>query len=168
VENSTSEFNFCYIAPEVVPYLMPNSASSPISDVLPDEFWQGIHQFNQGDYYDCHDTLEALWMAADPIKKSFYQGILQIAVGFYHLRNQNWRGAAILLGEGSQRLEFYEPDYGGIDVTHLLDQSQTWLAALQETGPDGVEIVAAGLSQLTVPSPIHTVSLPKPPKIEGL
>jgi predicted metal-dependent hydrolase len=66
----------------------------------PPTFWQGIAQFNQGAFYDCHDTLEAVWMVAPTGEKPFYQGILQIAVGLYHLSNHNWRGAAILLGKG--------------------------------------------------------------------
>ena len=57
------------------------------------EFWQGVQQFNQREYYACHDTLEAIWMEASEPEKTFYQGILQIAVALYHLSNQNLRGA---------------------------------------------------------------------------
>ncbi|MGK7902131.1 MAG: DUF309 domain-containing protein, partial [Hormoscilla sp.] len=31
---------------------------------LPSAFWQGIEQFNQQEFYACHDTLEALWIEA--------------------------------------------------------------------------------------------------------
>ncbi|MEL6325533.1 MAG: DUF309 domain-containing protein [Cyanobacteria bacterium J06626_23] len=112
---------------------------------LPDEFWQGLAQFNRGDYYDCHDTLEALWIEAPAVDKPFYQGILQISVGFYHLRNCNWRGAAILLGEGSSRLCPFEPNYGQVDVADLVDQSTDWLTALQQTGPERVAEIAQQL-----------------------
>jgi len=70
---------------------------------------QGITQFNQQDFYGCHDTLEAIWLEAIAPEKNFYQGILQIAVGCYHLGNDNWRGAVILLGEGIRRLADYSP-----------------------------------------------------------
>ena len=75
---------------------------------VPDEFWQGIEQFNQQQFYDCHNTLEAIWIDAEPSEKNFYQGILQIAVALHHLSNLNWRGAVILMGEGINRLRFYE------------------------------------------------------------
>ncbi len=106
--------------------------------VPPEEFWQGVEQFNQQEFYACHDTLEALWMEALEPEKRFYQGILQIAVGCYHLGNLNWRGAVILLGEGIGRLRDYQPDYEGIDVTGLISQSAELLKALQQAGPEQV------------------------------
>ena len=104
----------------------------------PDEFWQGVEQFNQQEYYACHDTLEALWIEAVEPQKRFYQGVLQIAVACHHLLNLNWRGAAILLGEGIGRLRDYQPDYEGIDVTSLIIQSAELLQALQKSGHEQV------------------------------
>lgn len=103
-----------------------------MTDTMPDEFWQGVNEFNQGEFYACHDTLEALWMQASEPDKTFYQGILQIAVALYHLGNSNWRGTAILLGEGMNRLGRYAPSYGGIDVDELLGDSAVLLKAVQQ------------------------------------
>jgi len=106
------------------------------------QFWQGVEQFNQGEFYACHDTLEALWMEAiDPLR-TFYQGILQLAVACHHLSNHNWRGAVILLGEGISRLRRYQPSYAGIDVTQLVTQSVQLLTKLQQSGPDRVAELA--------------------------
>ena len=105
---------------------------------ISNEFWQGVEQFNQGQFYACHDTLEALWIEATEPEKTFYQGILQIAVGIYHLSNSNWRGAVILLGEGINRLRRYPATYSGIDVDELLSQSVVLLKTLQQTGPEKV------------------------------
>jgi uncharacterized protein len=101
-------------------------------DKLPPEFWQGVEQFNQRQFYDCHDTLEALWMEAIDPERTFYQGLLQIAVALYHLGNQNLRGAIILLGEGMNRLRHYQPSFADIAVTPLLDQSRALQAKLQQ------------------------------------
>ncbi|MBD2103828.1 DUF309 domain-containing protein [Leptolyngbya sp. FACHB-261] len=112
-------------------------------DVAP-AFWQGVEQFNQGEFYACHDTLEALWMEAIEPPRSFYQGVLQLAVACYHLGNQNWRGAVVLLGEGISRLRRYPDDYGGIDVDALLISSSALLTELQRLGPEGtIEFLAA-------------------------
>lgn len=105
---------------------------------IPPTFWHGVEQFNQGQFYACHDTLEALWIEATEPQKTFYQGILQIAVGIYHLSNSNWRGAVILLGEGINRLQPYPSTYNGINVDELLDQSVVLLKTLQQTGPEKV------------------------------
>ncbi|MBP5971363.1 MAG: DUF309 domain-containing protein [Brasilonema angustatum HA4187-MV1] len=116
-----------------------------MNEEMPDEFWQGVEQFNTGEYYACHDTLEALWIEATEPDKTFYQGILQIAVALYHLGNKNLRGAVILLGEGSNRLRRYPSEYGGIDVDELLIQSAALLKALQLTEPE--KIAALNLGQ---------------------
>lgn len=102
------------------------------------EFWQGVDQFNQQQFYACHDTLEALWMEAMEPEKTFYQGVLQVAVGCYHLSNHNWRGAAILLGEGTRRLQDYQPAYAEINVSSLLEQSLDLLSALQQIQPETI------------------------------
>jgi hypothetical protein len=110
-----------------------------MSETMPPEFWQAVEQFNQGEFYACHDTLEALWLEeVDPLRR-FYQGILQIAVACYHLSNLNWRGAAVLLGEGINRLRDYQPTYSGVEVTSLLQQSAGLLQQLQALGPENVE-----------------------------
>ena len=99
---------------------------------------QGINEFNTGEYYACHDTLEALWMDAIEPDKKFYQGVLQIAVACYHLHNRNWRGAVTLLGEGVGRLPYYQPVYAGIDVTQLIKDSRNLLTILQSIGIEGI------------------------------
>lgn len=123
----------------------------------------GIEQFNRGEYYACHDTLEAIWMEAPTSEKPFFQGILQLAVGLYHLGNHNWRGAAILLGEGTRRLEPFEPVYQDVNVTALLDCADEWLTRLQQLGPEKVDLLAAALEQtrLEKTGSAETASLPK-------
>ena len=115
-----------------------------MNEGMPDEFWQGVEQFNAGQYYACHDTLEALWIEAAEPEKTFYQGILQIAVALYHLSNHNLRGAMILLGEGSNRLRRYPSEYGGIDVDEVLSQSAALLTALQQTEPEKIAALNPG------------------------
>lgn len=126
-----------------------------MTPVVPEEFWQGVEQFNQHEFYACHDTLEALWMEAMEPDKRFYQGILQIAVACYHLENLNWRGAVVLLGEGIRRLGDYQPIYEGVEVTDLLAQSVELLKALQAAGP---EQVADFVQQLAVKAANDTTS----------
>ena len=103
-----------------------------MNETMSEEFWQGVEQFNAGQFYACHDILEALWIDSIEPDKTFYQGILQIAVGLYHLGNHNLRGAMILLGEGSNRLRRYLPSDGGINVEELFTESVDLLKTLQQ------------------------------------
>ncbi|WP_434686029.1 DUF309 domain-containing protein [Pseudanabaena minima] len=116
-------------------------------------FEEAIAQFNSGDYYACHDTLEAIWNDAWQSDRAFYQGILQIAVGLYHLKNQNWHGAAILLGEGTSRLPSYLPDYQSIDVETLLEDSLLILRTVQVGGKEGIENLLRSLENGDLKTP---------------
>lgn len=135
-----------------------------MSQTVPEEFWQGVEQFNQGQFYACHDTLEALWMEAAEPQKTFYQGILQIAVALYHLTNSNWRGAVVLLGEGTNRLRRYPSIYTGIDIDQLLASSAVLLTVLQQSGPEKVSdwVVGDGL----VSSANEALPLPRIEQVE--
>ncbi|MFB2646711.1 DUF309 domain-containing protein [Raphidiopsis sp. BLCC-F218] len=105
----------------------------------PEEFWLGVEQFNAGQFYACHDTLEALWIEATEPEKALYQGILQIAVALYHLENSNLRGAMILLGEGTNRLRRLADDNNyGINLGQLLIDSVNFLRAIQQEKPEVV------------------------------
>ena len=69
---------------------------------LPAAFYTGLTQFNQRDYYACHETLEALWIPERRSVRELYQGVLQIAVGCYHLTARaNFIGATRKLDEGA-------------------------------------------------------------------
>lgn len=124
-----------------------NSVSNSLDNVQHQNFQRGLDEFNSGQFYACHDTLEAIWMAVDYAEKPFYQGILQIAVAFYHLGNLNWRGGAILLGEGISRLRSFEPNYQGVAVEELVDQSVEWLEWVQTAGEEGLESLMADRSK---------------------
>ncbi|MBW4440946.1 MAG: DUF309 domain-containing protein [Plectolyngbya sp. WJT66-NPBG17] len=130
---------------------------------LSEEFWQGIDQFNRGEFYACHDTLEAIWIEAPVFEKKFYQGILQIAVGLYHLGNHNWRGAVILMGEGLNRLTEYQPEYGGINVEQLIEDAAECLGQVQTAGVDRVSQIV--LTDAPSPDPKEQIFL-RPPIIQ--
>ncbi|KAL5546917.1 hypothetical protein UlMin_006604 [Ulmus minor] len=67
-------------------------------------FDEAVVLFNKREYYKCHDFLEALWNKAEEPSRTLFHGILQCAVGFHHLFNQNHNGAMMELGEGLCKL----------------------------------------------------------------
>ncbi|KAK9290339.1 hypothetical protein L1049_008506 [Liquidambar formosana] len=75
-------------------------------------FDEAVALFNNRDYYRCHDFLEALWNNAEEPIRTLIHGILQCAVGFHHLFNQNHRGAMMELGEGLCKLRKMNFDSG--------------------------------------------------------
>ncbi|BAT85049.1 hypothetical protein LR48_Vigan03g205700 [Vigna angularis] len=103
-------------------------------------FDEAVALFNGGEYYKCHDYLESLWNNAEEPTSTLIHGILQCAVGFYHLFNQNHRGAMMELGEGLCKLRKMEFSNGPFhkfekDISAVLDfiyQTQIELAACSE------------------------------------
>lgn len=116
-----------------------------VSNALPAQFWDGIEQFNRREFYACHDTLEAIWMEAEEPQRTLYQGILQIAVAFYHLSNQNARGAVILLGEGMNRLRPYTAETAQIEVESLLRECLALQQMIHNTPAEELAALWKGL-----------------------
>ncbi len=115
---------------------------------MPEAFWQGLEEFNRQEFYACHDTLEPLWIEANQPLRFFYQGILQLAVAYYHLHNQNWQGAVTLLGQGLQRLDYFLPEYVGVNVQALVSQSSAILQQLHQLPGQDLQHFSCQLPQI--------------------
>src|SRR4030095_10133752 len=73
---------------------------------------KGVAEFNAGKFFECHDTLEEIWQGIRGPARDFFQGLIQISVGFYHLRNGNLRGGERPLGKGLRALRRRLRGYG--------------------------------------------------------
>lgn len=113
----------------------PPRRSTRCDEPPPAGLLAGIAQFNAGEYWACHETLEDLWRPEPDHIRYLYQGILQIGVGCYHLRRGNWRGAVNKLRSGIAYLAPSAPACLGLDVARLRDEAGVVLAALDLLGP---------------------------------
>ena len=84
------------------------------------ELRKGIAEFNRGDYFECHETLEDVWMLEAGEDKRFYQGIIQLSVGFFHLLSHNFRGAESQWEKGIAKLADYDDEHLGGNLKLLL------------------------------------------------
>ena len=60
-------------------------------DAPPDALLHGIEEFNRQEFFEQHETIEAIWIHEADEVRYLYQGILQVGVGFHHWRRGNWR-----------------------------------------------------------------------------
>ncbi len=95
-----------------------------------------IKKFNEADYFECHEILEDIWFDVRGNSRDFYQGLLHIAVGFYHLTkintknalpasgvaSHNFKGTIIQLDKAINKLNKYDEVYSGIKLHELLKQ----------------------------------------------
>jgi predicted metal-dependent hydrolase len=112
--------------------------SSSCLEAPPLGLLKGVEEFNRGEFFECHKTLEELWKAEPHPIRHLYQGILQIGVAFHHLRAERHRPVVTLLKSGSEYLEPFSPVCMGVDLAALLDDADRCLDQVRRLGPEGV------------------------------
>src|SRR4051812_24959221 len=80
---------------------------------------RGILQFNDREFFECHETLEEIWTTEHGPRRLFLQALIHHAVGFYHHQRGNSEGAQRQLRKGLTKLIVYLPGYEGIDTARL-------------------------------------------------
>jgi predicted metal-dependent hydrolase len=101
----------------------------------PPQLLDGIAEFNRGEFFEQHETLERLWRAERRDIRYLYQGILQIGVAFHHLRRLNHHGTVYMLTRGSNYLAPFAPACQRVDVAALLRDAAAALRDVERLGP---------------------------------
>ena len=108
----------------------------PCTEAPPALLRAGVAQFNHGEYFEQHETLETLWRAETRAVRHVYRGILQIGVAFHHLRRGNYHGVVVMLKRGVHNVRPFLPTCQGVDVDALVRDAERALHAVQQLGPD--------------------------------
>ena len=96
----------------------------------------GAAQYNDGYFFEAHETLEELWMQSPwPIRR-FLQGLIQLAAAFVHLVRHEYPGTVRLLGHAVEKLHDFAPRYMDIDVEALIAGASSAREALLSLGPE--------------------------------
>ena len=113
-----------------------NTVRADCDGVLPPLAMKGIEEFNRGEFYEQHETLETAWRAEPRPVRGLYQAILQIGVACYHLERGNRTGALRLLERGLRKLRPFAPACMGIDIVRLIADAERLQGQIQSVGPD--------------------------------
>ena len=108
-------------------------------DSPPGQLLLGIRQFNRGEWYECHETIEALWLTETGEVRDFYQGIIQIAIALHHWRNGNFGGSLNLLASGNGYLLRVPAVCLWVDVAVLIAQIDRVRLALEQLGKERMD-----------------------------
>lgn len=84
---------------------------------------KAVQQYNRGEYFACHETLEDLWLDEPGPKRTFLQGLLHVAVCLYHFECGNMRGALSQAGKALAKIEAFRDDPFDIGI----DRLESWL-----------------------------------------
>lgn len=84
----------------------------------------GLHHFNNGEFFESHEELEAAWKDEPGPLRDLYRGILQVAVACYHLKRGNRIGAQKMLMRSRQWLAPFPDFVLGINVGQFRMEAQ--------------------------------------------
>ncbi len=102
----------------------------------PGQLLQAMRQFNAQEWFECHETLEDLWIGEEGEARSLFQGILQIAIALHHWRNGNYVGAVSLFNGGVKLLSQVPETCLWVDVTRLIADATRMRVALEDLGKE--------------------------------
>ncbi|MBI3935036.1 MAG: DUF309 domain-containing protein [Acidobacteria bacterium] len=115
------------------------------------ERWrEGIALFNRGEFFECHEVLEAVWLESSGEEKIFLQGLIQVAVSFHHLRRGNFTGSSRLMRAGLEKISSSSACQHMIHVGSLLQYLKP-LAERIEAGQASPETSAPEIRLLSAP-----------------
>jgi predicted metal-dependent hydrolase len=96
--------------------------------MMDERFHQGIRNFNRRYFFEAHDVWEDFWHEYRDVDRLFLQGLIQVAVGFYHLENSNYKGSRSQFTKALAKLEAFLPHHQGIQTDRLFQSVKHWLA----------------------------------------
>jgi hypothetical protein len=71
-------------------------------------FDKGIEEFNNQEFFQCHETLEEFWRDYNGPEKELVQAIIQMSVAYYHVGRGNKIGAAKLFEKALSKASKYK------------------------------------------------------------
>ena len=107
-------------------------------DTLPPHAQEGIRLFNAGEYFETHEELELAWRAESGPIRRLYQGILEAAVTYLHMRRGNYSGAVKVYERSMRWLNLWSDECCGVNVAKLRADLSHAVEEWKRLGPERV------------------------------
>ena len=115
-----------------LPILTPDELTARL-----DELYRAIEEFNDGYFFESHETLEDLWMVTPWPERQFFQGIIQLAAAFVHYARREYPGILKLLDAAIEKVGDFVPDAFGIETAALVDAMRQARDEFERLGEGG-------------------------------
>ena len=99
---------------------------------------RGLEEFNRGEYFEAHESLEEAWKADSSSGRELYRAVLQVAVAYYQIERGNYTGAAKMFLRMRQWIDPLPDACRGVNVARLRAQARAAHKALLELGPERI------------------------------
>jgi uncharacterized protein len=144
VDRYLARSNFSDGLPEFIAAAVREATDDPCSEPLPEGVVRGLEEFNAGQFFEQHETLELVWRAELRPIRDLYRGVLQIGVACLQVERGNPIGAIKMIDRATKWLQPFRPVCQTIDVDRLLDDAARLRQAIEQSG-DRVESVSRAL-----------------------
>jgi hypothetical protein len=114
-------------------------------DTLALQARRGLEEFNRGEYFQAHESLEEAWKEDPSAGRELYRAILQVAVAYYQIERGNYAGAAKMFLRMRQWIDPLPGTCRGVNVARLRDQARAVHRALLQLGPERIAEFDLGL-----------------------
>jgi uncharacterized protein len=141
VDRYLARSNFSEGLVEFVAAAVREITADPCSEPLPKGVVRGLEEFNAGQYFEQHETLELVWRAERRPIRDLYRGVLQIGVGCLQVERGNAIGALKMIDRAEKWLQPFRPACQGIDVDRLLEDAARLRAEIERRGADQIDRV---------------------------
>jgi uncharacterized protein len=105
---------------------------------LPLPALKGLLLFNQGEYFEAHEVLEAAWRRDQTPGRWLYQGILQVGIAYLQIERGNYTGALKMFLRAERWLDPLPDQCQGVQVAQLRQDAQRAQAALKALGREHI------------------------------
>jgi len=94
-------------------------------------FQKGVIAFNEKRFYGAHEYWEDIWLNYKLTDAKCIQGLIQLAVSFFHYHNGNPKGAKSMVDKCLKKFDGYS-EFRGILVSELVSEIKEYHTFLYE------------------------------------
>jgi len=106
--------------------------------VLPQKAIEGLKLFNDKKFFESHEELETAWRDEKGSIRYLYQGVLQVAVAYFHITRGNYEGAVRMRERSMKLLKDYPDVCRGIQVGKLKNDLDAVIQEVKRLGTERI------------------------------
>src|SRR4029453_8389469 len=96
---------------------------------------EGIRLFNEGRFFESHETLEKFYQETEDVNKPFLEGLIELAVAFrLYTDFGEIKGPVRMIYQALIRFENYQPSNLEIRVKNFTESMEAWAKEADRAG----------------------------------
>src|SRR5690242_1361428 len=93
-------------------------------------YLRGVDLFNAGQFFECHEVLEEIWLKAEGPERELLHALIQSAVALHHFQRGNLKGAQSVSRRARGKLEKLPPRILRLDTRKFAESLGSFFDAI--------------------------------------